>query len=137
METNLELLRAWIKMSENIKIKKILENVSFNEMLIMSYIYENENATASAISKKTNLLKSQMNRSLNELEKKKLISRNINPEDKRFVYLSLTKQGKQTYEKEHKRVMDVISKVRNTLGNKKTKLLTNYLNEAIDAIGGK
>ena len=101
MDYKEELLHAWIKMSVSIRGNRILSERSFNESVICSMLYrqqekDGEQLTATDICERTKLLKSQVNRILNEMERQEMIERIRSKEDKRKIYISLKKEYIET-----------------------------------------
>lgn len=134
MEQNLELLDAWMNMTANIKVNRLLQDMSLNEMFICSYIYRFNKASFKQLIEKTNLLKSQMNRQLNDLIEKGFVTKNTDDNDKRKIVLEMTEKGKEVYLKEHEKVVALISRVTNELGNKKTASLAKLMKEAVGVL---
>lgn len=134
MEQNLELLDAWMNMTANIKVNRLLQDMSLNEMFICSYIYRFNKASFKQLIEKTNLLKSQMNRQLNDLIEKGFVTKNTDDNDKRKIVLEMTEKGKEVYLKEHEKVVALISRVTKELGNKKTASLAKLMKEAVGVL---
>ena len=134
MEQNLELLDAWMNMTANLKVNRLLQDMSLNEMFICSYIYRFNKASFKQLIEKTNLLKSQMNRQLNDLIEKGFVTKNTDDNDKRKIVLEMTEKGKEVYLKEHEKVVALISRVTNELGNKKTASLAKLMKEAVGVL---
>ena len=122
MEQNLELLDAWMNMTANIKVNRLLHDMSLNEMFICSYIYRFGKASFKQLIEKTNLLKSQMNRQINDLIEKGFVIKNTDDKDKRKIILEMTEKGKEVYLKEHEKVVALISKISDELGKKIIKI---------------
>ena len=80
--------------------KELTENhgVTLNEAMVLCAL-GNEYVTASDISNRTGLLPSHTSKVIGSLEKQRLIERQLGKEDKRKIYLSLTKEGKSSLEK--------------------------------------
>ena len=134
MEQNLELLDAWMNMTANLKVNRLLQDMSLNEMFICSYIYRFNKASFKQLIEKTNLLKSQMNRQLNDLIEKGFVTKNTDDNDKRKIVLEMTEKGKEVYLKEHEKVVALISRVTKELGNKKTASLAKLMKEAVGVL---
>lgn len=68
---------------------------------ILSYLYYNGNEVIpSELGKAMNVSTPRITAILNKLETKQLIVRTISPEDRRNVFISLSKQGKQLVEEQ-------------------------------------
>ena len=72
--------------------------VTLNEAMVLCAL-GNEHVTASDISNRTGLLPSHTSKVIGSLEKQRLIERQLGKQDKRKIYLSLTKEGKSRLEK--------------------------------------
>ena len=72
--------------------------VTLNEAMVLCALGK-EHVTASGISNRTGLLPSHTSKVIGSLEKQRLIERQLGKEDKRKIYLSLTKEGKSSLEK--------------------------------------
>ena len=137
-----ELLSAWMSMSLNIRGNRLLSGLSFNEIVVCSFLYRNiqmqdELLTATDLCNQTKLLKSQLNRVLNEMEKKGLIIRIRSAEDKRKVYLKLSEEKISVYLEEHERVMEIVHGVCESLGEEKVRTFTELIWEILGILGEK
>lgn len=134
-----ELLSAWMSMSLNIRGNRLLTSLSFNEIVVCSFLYRNmkegeELLTATDLCSQTKLLKSQLNKVLNEMEKKGLVERIRSKEDKRKVFLKLREEKISVYLEEHKKVMQIVHRVCDALGEEKTGLLTELIWETLEVM---
>lgn len=127
-----DLLHAWMQMSVFIRGNRILDSLSFNEIMICGLLFRQPEGTLTAtdLGTRTKLLKSQVNHILADLEKRELITRARSTADKRVVHLSLTPAGRALYLAEHGRVLEIVGTVRQTLGDEKTKELTALMTRA-------
>ena len=78
------LLQAWMAMEVCIRGNRLLSDLSMNEMLICNTLYARRQGapvTATELCAKTQLLKSQMNRVLNQMEFQGLIRRERSSSD--------------------------------------------------------
>ena len=91
---NEALLKTWLRLSTSIINNRLVSEMSYNESLVCSILYPNTKMgmymTATELCHFTKMLKSQMNRTLNILEEKKLILRRRSDTDKRQVMISTT-----------------------------------------------
>lgn len=106
-----------MKLREN----RFLDEISFNEIIVLNHIINTENSgenfvTTTELSKKMNLLKSQINAILLKLEKSGLITKVQNAIDKRVVEIKITEKGRQIYEREHKRSLQIAYKIIKLIG---------------------
>lgn len=135
-----ELLSAWMSMSLNIRGNRLLSGLSFNEIVVCSFLYRNmqmqdELLTATDLCNQTKLLKSQLNKVLNEMEKKGLIVRIRSAEDKRKIYLKLREEKLSVYLEEHERVMEIVHGVCASLGEEKVRTFTELIWETLGILG--
>ncbi len=134
-----ELLSAWMKMALNIRGNRIVDGLSFNEIVICSILYRSkengvEMLTATDLTVHTRFLKSQLNKVLNLMEEKELIERIRSEKDKRKVYIRLREDRLSVYLDEHEKVMTIVRAVCEALGEEKAKILTELLEETVEAV---
>lgn len=129
-----ELLRAYINMSVNIKENRLLSDLSFNEIMVMNLIVEEERSFKE-LEERLNILKSQLNRIINDLKAKGLVETYIPLNDKRKLII---KKGNniELYNSEHERMLRLMSLVKNKLGEADFKKLIELLNETTNVIKG-
>ena len=129
-----ELLRAYINMSVNIKENRLLSDLSFNEIMVMNLIVEEERSFKE-LEERLNILKSQLNRIINDLKAKGLAETYIPLNDKRKLII---KKGHniELYNTEHERMLRLMSLVKNKLGEADFKKLIELLNETTNIIKG-
>ena len=133
------LLQAWMQMSVCIRGNRLLSDLSFNEIMLCGMLYRRENAglpphSATELGEKMRLLKSQMNHILTSMEKAGLVERTRGTEDKRVIHVHLTKAGREIYEQEHARVMEIMSLIHSDLGEEDTCRLTALITRAINLV---
>lgn len=122
---NEKVLGAWLKLSTTICNERIVSELPYNETLICGILHRNavENPdkpiTATELCEKTNIQKSQMNRTLNSMEEKGLIIRKRSAKDKRQVFVSMNMENAAVYEKQHKKVLDIVDTVLEKVGKEK------------------
>ena len=122
---NEKVLGAWLKLSTTICNERIVSELPYNETLICGILHRNavENPdkpiTATELCEKTNIQKSQMNRTLNSMEEKGLIIRKRSAKDKRQVFVSMNMENAAVYEKQHKKVLDIVDTVLERVGKEK------------------
>ena len=89
------LLSAWLHISTSVNNQRIVSKLSYNESLVCNLLYRNYRAeaaepmTATLLCQKTKMLKSQMNRTINQLEERGMIRRERSSVDKRVVHIRL------------------------------------------------
>jgi DNA-binding MarR family transcriptional regulator len=132
------LLYAWMEMSVFIRRNRIMADLSFNEVMICGMLYRQQKTdpplTATELGERTNLLKSQINHILTNMEQRGLIERTRSTTDKRVVYVQLSEEGRQTYAREHTGVMEILKAVHEEFGSEKTRELTNMLKKATSIV---
>ena len=122
---NEKVLGAWLKLSTTICNERLVSELPYNETLICGILHRNavENPdnqiTATELCEKTNIQKSQMNRTLNSMEEKGLIIRKRSAKDKRQVFVSMNMENAAIYEKQHKKVLDIVDTVLEKVGKEK------------------
>ena len=140
---NEELLSAWLRISNTICNERIVTHLPYNEALVCNILYNQRMdhpdvyLTATDLCEKTRLIKSLMNRTLNNLEEKGLIIKKRSEKDRRSVFVIFNEKNIYQYEKGHNEVLqvvdDIIEKIENKIGIKKTKEIVNVLNTISDA----
>ena len=130
------LLSAWLNLSANLWNERIVRNLSYNESFVCNLLVQQQKAdpdapwlTARDLCRKTKLLKSQMNKTLNELENKGYILRQRFDSDRRLIYIRLTPEGLTQYLYEHEHILSVVSAVTNELGPEKSAQLAALMEE--------
>ena len=130
------LLSAWLNLSANLWNERIVRDLSYNESFVCNLLAQQQKAdpespwlTAKDLCRKTKLLKSQMNKTLNELENKGYILRQRFDSDRRLIYVRLTDEGLTQYLHEHKHILAVVSAVTNELGPEKSAQLAALMEE--------
>ena len=72
--------------------------VTLNEAMVLCAL-GNEHVTASDIANRTGMLPSHTSKVIGALERERLVERQLGKQDKRKIYLSLTKEGKSRLER--------------------------------------
>lgn len=134
-----KLLGAWMDMALHIRGNRIVTGLSFNEIVVCSMIYRGMQdgvgmLTATDLGNRTKLLKSQLNKVLTLMEEKGLIERIRSEKDKRKVFLKLREEKLSVYLEEHEKVMVIVHQVCTSLGEEKTKMLSELLLEAVAVV---
>ena len=75
-----------------------------------------------------------MNKVLTTLEGKGLLLRMRSEADKRVILIHLTEAGKAAYLAEHEHIAAILNQLIDTLGEDKTRELTDGINEAVSAL---
>ncbi|MBR6643225.1 MAG: MarR family transcriptional regulator [Lachnospiraceae bacterium] len=138
MQLNEVLLGAWLKLSIAINNSRLVSEMSYNESLICNILYRNTidnpeiKITATDLCTQTKILKSQMNRILNQLEDKNLITKERSPKDKRKIFIHLTSEQSNAYLKQHEQILKLLDNVIDRLGEEQTKEIIRALNGISD-----
>lgn len=131
-----ELLNAWLRLSTAINNTRLVSEMTYNESLICNILYNQAKKagtiTATDLCNMTNMLKSQMNRTLNQLEKKNMITRERSTIDKRQVYITMNLKQCQLYEQQHAKILHILDAVITKLGNEKAIDAISLLNQISD-----
>lgn len=131
---NEALLDAWLKLSTTVVNNRIVSELSFNESLVCNILYKNlvkdinGTVTATELCKETKILKSQMNRILNQLESKNIIVRERSTEDKRQVNVKMNQDHVAAYEKQHANIIKIVDLIVERIGIEDTKTMVDNLN---------
>lgn len=143
-EINLQerFINSWIDLNMELRENRILSELSFNEIIVLNYIINAENSgekfvTTTELSKRMNLLKSQINAILIKLEKKELITKVQNSIDKRVIEIKTTEMGRQVYETEHKRSLHIADNIIELLGEDVAETVIKSFEKVINDIQNK
>lgn len=132
------LLNAWLRLSTSINNARLVSDMTYNESLICNILYnhskseDNSTITATDLCNMTNILKSQMNRTLNQLEKKNMITRERSTTDKRQIIITMNLEQCHTYENQHLKILKILDAVIDQLGVEKTQQTIDTLNQISD-----
>lgn len=117
-----ELIRNWIELTAIIKNNRIIKSISYNEAVILNYAYEaflqEKGLYMQEILKKTKMLKSLCNRTLNQLIEKKFLSKSI---VKNQVVVYFNKDKVEDYIKIHQETFSSLQPVFEVLDTKDQK----------------
>lgn len=130
---NEDLLDVWLTLSRTIINDRLVSDMPYNEARICNILYRNQRyhpqqrLTATNLCNETNMLKSQMNRTLNQMEKKGLIIRERSSLDKRNVFISLDPQKAEVYIAQHTKILELVDRIIEKIGKEKTMELIELL----------
>lgn len=131
---NEDLLDAWLRLSISVNNPRLVTEITYNESLICNILYKHAHnqeetpLTATDLCRMTNMLKSQMNRTLNQLEEKELISRERSTIDKRQVYVTMNMEQCHIYETQHEQILSILDAVIHNLGKERSLEAIKLLN---------
>ncbi len=119
------LLDSWLRLTTTIINPRVVYAMSYNESLVCNVLHRYQNQpdkliTATELCAETKILKSQMNRILNQLEENKMITRTRSTEDRRQVYISLNPENMTPYEEQHAKILSLLDNISARLGEEKT-----------------
>lgn len=133
MQNNIyeNLLDTWLRTTFIICNRRIVKELSFNEAVVCRLLSEakqnNVNITATDLCNRTKMLKSLMNLTLNNLEKKEMIKRVRSKKDKRQYYLVLNEEHVNIYKKQHKQIIELIKEATKELNDTEMQTVINVL----------
>ncbi|EHF01348.1 MULTISPECIES: MarR family winged helix-turn-helix transcriptional regulator [unclassified Olsenella] len=120
--TSEPLLHAWLHLATTIDNVSISAGLTRNEMMVCYALYLQDQRdpsipiTPTQIAQRTKIRKSQVNRNLNQLEEKGIITREHSKVDRRRVFVHLNKDNVHAFEKEYKVGLDLVDEVVKFLG---------------------
>lgn len=123
---NEQLLDAWLSLSTTIINDRVVSEMPYNESLICNLLYRNQlhspekRLTATDLCNETKMLKSQMNRTLNSMEQKGIVSRERSDQDKRQVFVTFHYDRAAAYQKQHEKILQMADAIIAKLGVEKT-----------------
>lgn len=137
---NEALLKAWLRLSTSVINSRIVSEMSYNESLVCGILYSHSKAgkilTATELCQITKMLKSQMNRTLNQLEEKGMILRHRSAADKRQVQLTFNMEHADQYEKQHEDILSLIDHIISKLEPQETAQTISLFNKIADIADG-
>lgn len=132
------LLAAWMALSRTINNERMATRMPYNAAQILREIVRAETPlTATDLCDALMMQKSQMNRSLTYMEEKGWIVRERAQDDKRQIYIRVKEAPLQIYEEQHDDVIGYVGDVAKKLGDEKTAVLVDLVNEVVAIINEK
>lgn len=121
---NEELLNAWLRLTTSIVSSRIVPDMTYNESLVCNILYNHykhsdEKLTATILCRETKMLKSQMNRTLNRLEERGMITRERSTQDKRHVFVTPVLENCSGYIAQHKKILHAMDAMIERMGVEK------------------
>lgn len=126
---NEELIYAWVKLTGIIKNNRITKGLMYNEAIVMMLVYNKyrKNGTGfisfQELLKETNMLKSLLNRTINNLISRGLIEKVTGEEDKRTVYIKFVPEKIDVFLSVHKDSLSLASDIIGIIGEDDAKTL--------------
>ena len=133
------LLNAWLRLSTSVINPRLVSEISYNESLVCNILYNNycenpeKKITATDLCNQTKMLKSQMNRTLNLLEKKNIIVKERSQEDKRQIWISFNLENAQLYKTQHERILKLVDTIIAQVGEEQTSEAIKLITALADA----
>lgn len=129
------LLDSYLRLSTAISNERVVSELPYNEALICNLLYRNapKAMTATELCEHTRIRKSQMARTLNEMEEKGLILRARSTSDRRHVLVELNREQAAAFFRQHSQTLEIADAIARRLTPEKVHALTVLLNEAADA----
>ena len=130
---NERLLSAWLTMSSVVNNERIVSTIPFNEAHVCNLLYrqrmlEPQNyLTATELCAQTRILKSQMNKVLSSLEKRRLIERFPAEDDRRKAYIRLVEENISVFEKIHAKSIDLVDRAIAQMGEEEAEHTVDML----------
>lgn len=132
---NETLLDSYLRFSTAINNDRVVSELPFNEALICNLLYRSgsQTMTATDLCEQTRMQKSQMARTLNEMEEKGLILRTRSTADRRQVLVALNREHAELFFRQHEQTLAIAQAIADKLTEEKAQLLAALLDEAADA----
>ncbi len=135
---NEALLNSWLRISTTVNNPRLVSEMTYNESLVCNILYQHRHTsnsqpiTATDLCRMTNMLKSQMNRTLTQLEARGMITRERSSQDKRQIYITMNLEQCHTYEQQHERILRILDAVIHKLGVEKSQTAIELFNNISD-----
>ncbi len=123
-----------LKLLMNEKISGILMNSSKNDLLILIYLFRFSEASVSELAEHISSPLNTVTGIVTRLEKRGLISRIRQTDDRRVVKISLTQSGSEEVEKSVSMIMHYIDAIGNCLTDEETAVLFKLVDKVITAV---
>ena len=129
-ELNERILDAWIDLTTVINNERLVSEMPLNESLICRILYQNKenDITATDLCSLTKMQKSQMNRTLMNMEKKNWIIRQRSDKDKRQILIALNEEKMRAYQEQHEHILNIVNKPIERIGQENTEKTVELLN---------
>lgn len=122
------------KRISSIMSDQVLDNLSLEQFSILRNLYNKELLRASELADALGVNKSAITVKLEKLEKKGLIYRERDKEDRRNVYLYLSEKGKKVYEEVETKIESFVSKYLNELDHEDLEAFINLYEKIVTII---
>lgn len=134
-ENNERVLESWLTLTKVINNEKITSSLPYNESLICRYLYQNadKNITATQLCQWLRMQKSQMNRTMNNMEAKGIITREKNHDDKRESFIKLNPEMLNVYHAQHEKILEIIDRMFDKIGEDKVDQIVHLFQTITEA----
>ena len=113
--------------------QRVINDAGRGESFVLRFIFDNEgDILPSEISKEVKLSTARIATTLNSLESKELITRKIDPQDRRKIIVRITDEGRTIATKQHQVVIDEIAEMLEKLGEHDAKEYVRILGKIAD-----
>ncbi len=132
------ILMAWLRMCSAVSTERRVSELPYNESLICNILYHQqlthpgEYLTATDLCQRMKMLKSQMNRTLNNMEGKNLIIRERSSQDKRRVFITMNPEQSRIYKRQHLKILRFIKEIAEKIGKEKAAQACEIFNLVAD-----
>lgn len=135
-----QLLQAWVNLSGILKNNRITKGLMYNEAVVMLLLYNRYREdgigliSIKEITKKTRMLKSLVNRTINLLEEKGLLERCKGSGDSRLAYVRCIEQSLDIFLKVHETSLTLAQNIIDIIGEKDAETFISIVKkiEAVD-----
>lgn len=129
------LLDSYLRFSTAICNERVVSELPYNEALICNLLYRRapQALTATELCEATRMQKSQMARTLNEMEEKGLIVRCRSDADRRLVRIELKRDGAEAFFRQHAKTLELVQAIAVRMSPEEIQTLAALLEEAADA----
>lgn len=104
----IEITHEVWKNSEILIREEISEDLTNDQHYILRYIYKNRNATTTGLAEAFSVQKSAITAIVNRLVEKNYIQRIHDKTDRRFIFLTLTDEGKKLFEETEEKIFNLV-----------------------------
>lgn len=133
------LLDAWLQVSTVIRNARFVKELTYNESIICKLLADDaavggEGLTATELCDATQIKKSQMNRTLTNMEERGLVVRSMSAEDHRKQLVQIEPSQMSRFADQHERIIAFVDSVMAELGQARSLELTSSLRELAFAV---
>ncbi|MCD8179955.1 MAG: MarR family transcriptional regulator [Firmicutes bacterium] len=129
------VLNTWVRFEGVMRTTMMSGSLTHREFAVCNMIENStEPVTATELCEKLAMHKSQMNRTLSELEKMGIITRERSVEDKRKVYIRLNKDGADAYYDMNGKALAYTEAVVENIGTDRLMRIKDAFSEVSDAL---